>query len=230
MDRSIWLQEIRRVTEEQETLLAPTYDEHWGDIAPLHRQCFEHFLSLCPPHSHLLDAACGTGKYWPLILASGRTVFGIDQSEGALLRARQKFPEVPSRKVGLQEMDYEEAFSGAVCMDALEMISPEDWPLVMRNLQRAITPNGYLYFTVELTAKEEIQAAFTEGQQLGLPLVYGEAEWLEEGGYRWGQGGCYHYYPKMEQVREWVRQAGFQVLDEQADAEYHHFLVQKPSL
>ena len=228
MDRSIWLKEIRRFTEEQETLLAPSYDEHWGAIAPLHQQCFERFLSLCPPQGHLLDAACGTGKYWSLILASGRTVFGIDQSQGALLRAREKFPDVPSQKVGLQEMHYHETFSGAVCMDALEMICPEDWPLVMRNLYRAIMPKGYLYFTVELTAEQDIQEAFAEGQHMGLPMVYGEAEWLQEGGYHWGRGGCYHYYPEMGQVREWVRQAGFQVIDEQADAEYHHFLVQKP--
>ncbi len=227
MDRSVWLKEIRHFTEEQETLLAPSYDEHWGAIAPLHQQCLERFLSLCPPQGHLLDAACGTGKYWPLILANGRTVFGIDQSQGALLRAQEKFPDVPSEKVGLQEMDYHEAFSGAVCMDALEMISPEDWPLVMRNLYQAITPKGYLYFTVELTREQDIQEAFAEGQHMGLPVVYGEAEWLEEGGYRWGQGGCYHYYPEMEQVKEWVGQAGFQVIDEQADAEYHHFLVQK---
>jgi SAM-dependent methyltransferase len=174
-----------------------------------------------------LDAACGTGKYWPLILASGRTVFGIDQSQGALLRAQEKFPDVPTQKVGLQEMDYDEAFSAATCMDALEMICPEDWPLVMRNLYRAILPKGYLYFTVELTGEQEVQEAFAEGQRMGLPVVYGEAEWLDEGGYRWGRGGCYHYYPAMEQVREWVRQAGFDVIEEQDDAEYHHFLVQK---
>ncbi len=227
MDRSIWLKEIRRFTEKQETLRAPNYDEHWGAIAPLHQQCFDRFLSLCPPIGHLLDAACGTGKYWPLILASGRTVFGIDQSQGALVRAQEKFPNVPSEKVGLQEMDFYEAFNGAVCMDALEMICSEDWPLVMRNLYRAIEPKGYLYFTVELTTERDIQDAFAEGRRLGLPVVYGEAEWLEEGGYQWGRGGCYHYYPKIAQVTEWVRRAGFEVIDEQADAEYHHFLVQK---
>lgn len=227
MDRSVWLKEIRRFLEEQETLLAPRYDEYWGEVAPLHQQCFERFLSLCPPQAHLLDAACGTGKYWPLILASGRTVFGTDQSQGALLRAQEKFPDVPTKKVGLQEMDYDEAFSAAVCMDAMEMICPEDWPLVIRNLYRAILAKGYLYFTVELTGEQEIQEAFAEGQRMGLPVAYGEAEWLDEGGYHWGRGGCYHYYPAMRQVREWVQQAGFNVIEEQADAEYHHLLVQK---
>jgi cyclopropane fatty-acyl-phospholipid synthase-like methyltransferase len=227
MDRSVWLKEIRRVLEEQESLLAPRYDEFWGDIAPLHQQCFERFLSLCPPQAHLLDAACGTGKYWSLILASGRTVFGVDQSQGSLLRAQEKFPDVPTKKVGLQEMDYDRAFDAAVCMDALELISPEDWPLVMRNLHRAIEPDGYLYFTVEITDEQNIQESFAEGQRMGLPVVYGEAEWLEEGGYHWGRGGWYHFYPEMEQVREWARQAGFQVIEEEADEEYHHFLVQR---
>jgi len=227
MDRSIWLKEIRRINEEQETLLAPSYDEHWGTIAPLHQQYFERFLSLCPPQGHLLDAACGTGKYWSLILASGRTVFGIDQSHGALLRAQEKFPDVLTKKVGLQEMDYDEVFSAAVCIDAMEMICPEGWPLAMHNLYRAIEPKGHLYFTVELTGERDVQEAFAEGQRMGLPVVYGEAEWLEEGGYCWGRGGCYHYYPEMKQVREWVRQADLNVIEEQADAEYHHFLVQK---
>lgn len=227
MDRSLWLREIRRITEEQDTLLAPSYDENWGAIARMHQKFFDRFLSLCSPQGHLLDAACGTGKYWPLILASGRTVFGIDQSQGVLIRAREKFPDIPTEKVGLQEIAYREAFSGAVCVDALEMICPEDWPLVLGNIYRAIEPKGYFYFTVELTRQQDLQEAFAEGQHMGLPVVYGEAEWLEEGGYHWGRGGCYHYYPEIEQVKEWVGQSDFQVLDEQADAVYHHFLAEK---
>jgi SAM-dependent methyltransferase len=227
MERSVWLKEIQRTLEEQEDLLAPSYDENWGTIAPMHRQFFTRFLSLCPPRAHLLDAACGTGKYWPLILGSGRTVFGIDQSQGALLRAREKYPDVLTQKIGLQDMDYLEAFDGAACMDALEMINPEDWPIVTRNLHRAILPKGYLYFTVEITTEEEIKDAFVEGQQLGLPVVYGEVEWVIDDGYHWGKGGCYHYYPQIGQVTEWVRQAGFQMIDENAEDEYHHFLVQK---
>ena len=166
MDRSVWLKEIRRFLEEQESLLAHRYDEFWGKIAPLHQQCFERFLSLCLPQGRLLDAACGTGKYWSLILASGRTVFGIDQSQGSLLCAQEKFPGVPTKKVGLQEMDYDETFDAAVCMDALEMISPEDWPLVMHNLYRAIVPGGYLYFTVEIAGEQEVQESFAEGQRM----------------------------------------------------------------
>jgi SAM-dependent methyltransferase len=230
VDRSAWLKERRRLAEEQEdTLYAPIYDENWGAIAPTHRQFVNRFLGLCPPHGLILDAACGTGKYWPLLLASGRTVFGIDQSQGMLARARTKFPAVPSEKVGLQEMRYREAFDGAVCLDALEMVCPEDWPLVLGNLYRAIKPTGYVYFTVEIAAEQDIEHAFAEGQRLGLPVVYGES--VQESGYHaeWAQEGFYHYYPRVEQVKAWVLRAQFHLIEDAVGDEYRHFLVQKHS-
>jgi hypothetical protein len=130
--------------------------------------------------------------------------------------------------VGLQEMRYQEGFDGAVCIDALEMVCPEDWPLVLKNLYRAIKLKGYFYFTVEIAAEKDIENAFAEGQHLGLPVVYGE--WAQEGGYHadWAQEGFYHYYPKIEQVKEWVQLARFHLIDEIVGNDYHHFLVQKP--
>lgn len=228
MDRSAWLKDRRRQAEEQETLLASSYDENWGAIAPSHRRFFNRFLDLCPPGGRILDAACGTGKYWPLILESGRTVLGIDQSQGMLARARDKFPEVPSEKLGLQEMNFDEAFEGASCMDALEGVPPEDWPLILGNLCRAIISKGHLYFTVEITGEPEIERAFAEGRRLGLPVVYGEAEWALDGGYRWTGEGAYHYYPRIEQVKEWIGQVGVELIDNLAGDEYHHFIVRKP--
>ena len=219
MDRSEWLKERRRVAEERyDTIWAPIYDENWGAwIGPTHQECIQQFLDLCPPQATILDAACGTGKYWPLILASGRRVYGIDQSQGMLGRATAKLPDVPVEKIGLQEMEYEEAFEGAICMDALENLFPEDWPVALHNLRRALKPGGYLHFTVEIAAEEEVQKAFAAGREEGLPIVCGE--WVLEGGY--------HYYPSIEQVRIWVEQAGFRLVAEAVGDDYHHFLVQK---
>ena len=228
MDRSEWLKEKRRLNAAQEdTIYAPIYDAHWGTITPTHHQFFQRFLSLCPPQGRILDAPCGTGKYWPLMLASGCIVFGIDQSQGMLARAHEKFPEVPCEKIGLQELRCQEAFDGAVCVDALEVVPPEDWPLVLGNLYRALKPTGYLYLTVEIAAAQDIEKAFVEGRQAGLPIVYGE--WAEEGGYHadWAQDGFYHYYPKIEHVKEWLQRAGFHLIDETVGDEYHHFVVQK---
>jgi SAM-dependent methyltransferase len=216
MDRTSWRAEKRRISEvRMDTLFAPTYDAGWGDVGPTHGAMLSRFLDLCPPACTILDAACGTGKYWPLILASGRAVRGIDQSAGMLEQARRKFPDVPTRKLGLQDLDDVATVEGLICMDAMEFVFPEDWPVVLGNFHRALKPGGHLYFTVELTDKDDTAAAYRAGLAQGLPVV--EGEWAHEGGY--------HYYPPIQQVRRWTHQAHFDLLDEAVDDVYHHFLA-----
>src|SRR5258707_10342787 len=129
MERSIWLKEKRRVSKVRyDTLHASSYDQNWGLIATSNQSFLHRFLALCPPGCTILDAACGTGKYWPLILESGRSVVGIDQSQQMLLQARAKFLNVRTEKKGLQEIDFTDAFDGIICVYALEFVAPEDWP------------------------------------------------------------------------------------------------------
>jgi SAM-dependent methyltransferase len=222
MDRTIWLREMRRACEQLYDRDAPLYGEKYGLYNNLtHRQFIQEFLSLLPQSSRVLDAACGAGRYIPFLLEKGHAVLGIDQSQGMLARAKAQFPAVQFEKVGLQEMAYCEACDGAICMDAMENLPPEDWPLVLGNFHRAIKPHGYLYFTaetIENADENEIKAAFVRSRQSGLPVVYGE----------WPDEGVYHYHPTNGQVREWVRQAGFEILKE-ANGEiwYYHMLVRK---
>jgi SAM-dependent methyltransferase len=161
---------------------------------------------------------CGAGRYLPLLLEKGHTVVGIDQAQGMLARAKEKFPEVQFEKVGLQEIPYQEMFDGAICMDALEHVCPEDWLLVLNNLHRALKQQGYLYFTVEIADETEVKAAFIRGQQSGWPVVYGEWADADE---------VYHYYPSHEQVRAWLQQAGFALWLEGEGDQYQHFIVRK---
>jgi cyclopropane fatty-acyl-phospholipid synthase-like methyltransferase len=122
-------------------------------------------------------------------LDQGHTIVGIDQSQGLLARAYELFPAVQTEKLGLQEMSFQEGFDGAICVDAMEHVFPEDWPLILHNFHLALKPKGYFYFTVELA----------EARPQELPVVFGE----------WVNTDVYHYYPSMEQVREWLEQAGF---------------------
>jgi SAM-dependent methyltransferase len=230
MDRSDWLKLQRQRSEEQgDRIYSATYDEHWGAIPPTHQRLYEKFLRLTPPGGQILDAACGTGRVWPLIIASGRTVFGIDQSAGMLAQAAKKFPEAKFEKVGLQELTYDSAFYGASCMDALEGFPPEDWPLVLANIHRALKPDGYFYFTVELPeSEEELAKVNAEARAAGHPVVNREY-YLEGNQADWAQEGAYHYYPEIAQVRTWLSQAGFEIIEEMAgeDSEYFHFIVRK---
>jgi len=219
MDRSHWLKEKRRRIEERmDTLWAPLYDEKWGTYAnDSHRAMLDRFLALCPPGGTILDAACGTGKYWPIVLASGRTVVGTDQSAGMLAQAQAKFPDTTIEKIGLQELRFAAAFEGIMCVDAMEFVFPEDWPLVLENFERALKPAVHLYFSVELADAAELQASLASARQQGFPVV--EGEWAHEDGY--------HYYPPIDHVRTWLSTAGFEILEEAVGDDYHHFLARK---
>lgn len=224
MDRSIWLKEMRRECEEQYDITwAPLYGEGKSGLYSnkTHQQFMHDFLDLLPQKSRILDAACGAGRYIPFLLEKGHSIIGIDQSQGMLAQAKEKFPSIQFEKVGLQEMAYKEIFDGAICMDAIENVCPEDWSLVLGNLHRALKPRGHLYFTAETIENLDenvIRQAFEKYQQAGLPVGFGENP----------DEDVYHYHPTNQQVREWTQRAGFELLKEgNGEIWYYHILVQK---
>jgi cyclopropane fatty-acyl-phospholipid synthase-like methyltransferase len=217
MDRAEWIQAKRHEAEElYDRLWAPTYSEQWGTYPNAsHQQFIQKFLKFLPPQSKILDAACGAGRYMPTLLEQGHTVIGIDQSQGMLARVKEKFPNVQVEKIGLQEMSFQGIFDGAICMDALEHVCPEDWQRIFNNFQHALKPHGYFYFTVEIIDPAEVEEAFVRWQKQGMPVVYGELPEQDE---------VYHYYPPMGQVRAWCRLAGFNLVEEGEGDGYHHFV------
>jgi hypothetical protein len=77
---------VRRAlsVERFDTVHSPAYDEHWGEISPSHADFVPRLLRRTSPGGLVLDAACGTGKYWLVLLAAGMQVLGVDQSAGML--------------------------------------------------------------------------------------------------------------------------------------------------
>jgi ubiquinone/menaquinone biosynthesis C-methylase UbiE len=133
VDRTAWLRERRQTAEERhDAIHAFTYDEQYGEITDAHRRFVAQLVEGCPPGGTVLDAACGTGKYFAMVLEAGRRVVGTDQSTGMLGRARARFPAVPLERVGLQELDFAAEFDAVMCVDAMENIPPEDWPRTSR--------------------------------------------------------------------------------------------------
>lgn len=119
MNRTEWCRERRLWNEVQmDTIYARKYDEHWGGyINPSHQQMLGRLLELCPEGGRILDAACGTGKYWPFLKEKGFSIVGTDQSEQMLAKAHAKFPVV---HIGLQELNFRAEFDEVMCMDAME--------------------------------------------------------------------------------------------------------------
>lgn len=223
LSRDAWLRRMRREDAEQESALADEYDTRWGEIEATHRACVERFLSQLPAGGRVLDAACGTGKYVGMVLGSGRSVLGVDHAERALEKLRERFPAASTQQHALQDLPYVEEFDGLMCVDAMEFVPPEDWPVVLERFRRALRPGGWLYLTVERVADAEVRAANEEARRTGLPVVEGEVIWRDPDPY-------YHHYPSMPRARSWIAGAGF-VIEDEAEGPweeayaYHHVLA-----
>jgi SAM-dependent methyltransferase len=166
-------------------------------ISPSHAAFVARLAGLVRQGGAVLDAACGTGKYWPALLAAELHVTGVDQSAGMLAQARRKHPQVPSRVLALQDLaELPDRFDGLLCVDALECVPPEDWPVVAAGLGTVLKDQAPAYVTVELP----------DGP---LPPP---------------DGAGYAYYPPRDQVRRWLAAAGFAVTDE-ADADHYWHLL-----
>ena len=138
-----------------------------------------------------------------------------------LAQARARGIATRLEQVGLQELAFDAEFDGTMTIDAMENIPPEDWPLVLANLHRAVRPGGHLYLTVEELDQADIDAAFGDSQAKGLPTLYGEV--IE------GDTAGYHYYPGRDRVLAWLAAEGLDVVAEGFDQEdgwgYRHWLL-----
>jgi SAM-dependent methyltransferase len=205
MDRLAWLAERRAFVERAYTDLAATYDEY-DPATPMHRRSVERLVELVPRGGSILDAACGTAPYAGFVIDAGHAYLGVDQSSGMLSVAKAKWPEARFEKVGLQELSFEAAFDGIMCMDAMEHVPPEDWPNVVAGFRRALRPGGHLLLTIEEAEQEEIDQAFSSAGADGSPAIEGEV--VE------GDTAGYHFYPGRARVDRWLSEAGFSTVDD----------------
>jgi len=230
MDRRAWLAERRAAVVADYDADAAAY-ESYGYPVSLQEAFIARLVASVPIGGVILDAPCGTGKYFPVVAAAGRRVTGVDQSAGMLAQAALKGIAETLVHVGLQELRSQAAFEGAfdavMTVDAMENVPPEDWPGILENLRWAVRPGGPLYLTVEELRDDLVEAAFVELRGRGLPAVRGE---VTEGG-----AAGYHYYPGRDRVLGWIAEAGLDVVEEAAetgpdgDWGYRHFLLRAPA-
>ena len=220
VDRSTWLAGRRAAVRAQYDDDAPTYDESAYPV-PLHPGFVERLLSLSLPGGRVLDAPCGTGRWFAPVVDSGRSVVGIDQSAGMLEQARARGLAADLIRVGLQELPFVAEFDAVMTIDAMENVPPEEWPLVVGNLRRALRPDAPLYLTIEESDDADVDAAYARHAAEGLPIVRGEV--VE------GDVAGYHYYPGRAQALAWLAAAGLSVVEEAFDQQdgwgYRHLIL-----
>jgi ubiquinone/menaquinone biosynthesis C-methylase UbiE len=223
MDRQAWLAERRAAVVADYDRGAADYDD-LPYPADVQYEWVARLLRTVPAGGTVLDAPCGTGRYFPLVTATGRRVAGVDQSAGMLAQARARGIAYSLEQKTLQDLSYSGEFDAVMTVDAMENVPPEDWPTVLANLRRAVRPGGHIYMTVEEVSQANIEQAFQSLSARGLPAVPGE---IVE-----GDVAGYHYYPGRERVLGWFAAEGLIVVDEGHKQEngwgYRHFLLRSP--
>jgi cyclopropane fatty-acyl-phospholipid synthase-like methyltransferase len=213
--RRRFLDERREICRHRfDTLHAPVYDDRWGAyLNPTHERCVRRLVSGLTPGASVLDAACGTGKYWTVLLEAGLDVTGVDQSQAMLDVAQAKHPGVTTRRVALQDLAADDltGFDALLCVDAMENVGPEDWLPVASGLHGTLRPGGTAYLTVELPDPGGPDPA----DDLDAPLREGEVV----------SGGAYHYYPPVAEATATLRRAGFTVAEVLEGDGYAHLLM-----
>jgi SAM-dependent methyltransferase len=223
MDRATWLSGRRAAVVADYDRDAAGYDDDPYATAT-HGAFVDRLVATVAAGGLVLDAPCGTGQYFARIRDAGRHVVGIDQSAGMLRQAEARGLAERLEQLGLQEMSFEHEFDGAMTVDGMEHIPPENWPTVLANLARAVSPGAHLYLTVEETEDDAIDSAIAALQSQGLPALRGEV--IE------GDSGGYHYYPGRERVMEWLASERLEIVAEATDEMdgwgYWHLFLRTP--
>lgn len=241
MERTAWMKQMREKAEALYDRISPQYWVSFGFYENETQLAYlKKFLERVKPGGAILSAGCGAGRYDGFLLDSGHPVVGIDQSEGMLKRARDQFPQVHYEKLGFQEMTFNQVFDGVICIDAMEHVSPEDYPGALRKFQEALKPGGWLYFTMDRADPGELEQAFQRAKAKGLPVVYGEVVDNLDDSYEMVQAlgdapvpgdlsdeAVYHFYPSLDQAREWIAKAELGIEEEGDGSGYHHFVARK---
>jgi len=208
MERQVWLAERRAALAAARDAEAAAYGDGpqpWD----VQRAWVARVLGLIPPGGVVLDAPCGTGKYFAMLAAAGHRVAGADQSAGMLARARARGIAFSLERTSLQDLSHAGRFDAVLTIEAMQHIPPEDWPGVLANLRRAARPGGLVYLTVQGLHQHHIQRAFESRRARGLPAVRGELAGEDTPGY--------HYFPGRDQAAGWFGRQGLViVLAEQA--------------
>jgi SAM-dependent methyltransferase len=222
MDRESWLAARRSAVVAEYDADAPMYDQH-GYPTDMQEQWVARLLRMLQPRGIVLDAPCGTGRYFPMINDSGLRVAGIDQSAQMLAQARARGIAVRLEQQALQTLSYDAEFDAVLTIDAMENVPPEDWPAVAANLCRAVRSGGLIYLTVEEVSDARIDEEFELLAAAGIPAVRGEVVGGDVAGY--------HYYPGRERAIRWLTSAGLAILEEDYRQEdgwgYRHFLLRR---
>lgn len=211
--------------------LAGAYDELTWDVGYEKRADFLEKLfrrSRIPVHT-VLDLACGTGSMTWLLAGRGYELIAVDGSQEMLAAAREKNApaEVPPLFLhqSMPRLDLYGTVDAAICcLDSLNYLtSPADVQRTFQRLHLFIAPGGQLIFDVNTLAKfrsldgqvflDETEDAYcvwrTEFSRKICSYWVDLFRREKDGRYRRSTELHRQRYYALEELTQWLREAGF---------------------
>jgi ubiquinone/menaquinone biosynthesis C-methylase UbiE len=188
------------------------------DRKPFDRILLNWFATQIPAGETLLEIGAGPGEVSGYLSELGVTCLGTDISEKMIQNAKKYFPQVQFEVQDFLQLGYaDKSFYGVIGYYAIVNLKPEEIALVFAEVNRVLREAGLFLFTFHIYEKEEKTEVGNFFNQEGNELTF--------------------YYFKVDDIKEWVERAGFQVLDiliryPYQDVEYQskraYFVVRKP--
>lgn len=109
----------------------------------LHEIVISKLAQLIKPHSHILDAGCGTGKMMEKLIKTGYKVDGFDLSPRAISFCKKRGID-SVKKASIVAIPYpDNTYDAVVMLDVLPFIELSDVPRAITELHRVLKKRGY---------------------------------------------------------------------------------------
>ena len=135
---------------------------------PLDRELLDRFARETKGHGDVCDMGCGPGHVARYLRDAGAAVFGLDLSPRMLQQARKLNPDIPFREGNMLSLDLADAtLAGIAAFYAIVNIPKQSLPLVFREFQRVLCPDGLLLLAFHM-GDEIIREEELWGQKISM--------------------------------------------------------------
>jgi 2-polyprenyl-3-methyl-5-hydroxy-6-metoxy-1,4-benzoquinol methylase len=108
---------------------------------------YQPFLRLLPPHAHILDAGCGSGRDAAAFASLGHRVTAIDASPAMVQIAKSQ--GIDAHAMTFQRMTFNQEFDGIWACASVLHVPHAEVPEILHRFARALKPGGALYVSLK---------------------------------------------------------------------------------
>ena len=107
------------------------------------------WVRMLPCRAAVIDLGCGPGSpITEVLVAEGRTVFGVDAAPSLVQAFRRNLPTIPVVCEAVQNSHFfDRTFDGVLAWGLMFLLSPDDQRHLIHRIADILVPGGHLLFT-----------------------------------------------------------------------------------